>query len=406
MRTKSSKRSLWRYALVAAALCGLAGCGGEKPESEKDFIQSIRESAGADDSAVGTLPGVGESMQKVARIRVETTEFDAGLIANDELHHTKLKIYNDGHTPLTLTKVDTTCACTQGFIEPERATVPPGGESWIDVVIDPYRIPKFHSHKTLSIVSTDPNQGVVQVGVSADVDPEFEVDTDEIDVGELKKGEVVEKRVRFRQLQEAPIALSGLVPATGGANGALVPGVSGEVVAIPETEWRSPGHPEYDLVLTIGPDLPAGSLERALVLKLDTPRMKMFRIGILGTVAAPYTVTPAYPNRTLLKPDPRSGASIAHVSFEANSPVTLSDMTSENTNLVLSVNSGSTPNEAALAIALTGAPLTENLDTVVRVKVHVDGQAYDELVAVRAAAAAGALPEAAGDHSPGDGHNH
>jgi len=391
---------------AGVGLCFLSGCGDGGYVSEEQFLESVRqEPAHTGETGEGTLPPVGESMDNVARIRVETNEFDVGVIANDKLHFDKLKVFNDGKMPLKLTRVDTTCACTQGSIPPERAVVPAGGETWIDVVIDPYRIPGFHSHKVLTIVSTDPEQGAVQVGVTAEVAPEFEVEQDTIDVGDIAKGETLERRVRFRQVQDAPITLGGIEPATKGANGPLVPGVSGVVEPIPEADWQEPGHPEYDLVITIGPELPAGTLQRNLLLNLDTPRMKQFWLAITGTVIAPYTVTPNYPTRAVIKAAPKVGAPTGHAAFAAKLPITLSDFVTDVPGLVIATQAGISPNEMGLVFTLPDGLPPVAIDTVVRLKVHVDGRSFDELVAVRSAPAAGApqLPEG---HSAHDGHDH
>src|SRR5690606_23426682 len=110
-----------------------------------EFLTSVQQSGKTGVEADGTMPPMGESMDQIAQIRLETKDLDLGLVANDKIHHAKLKVFNDGKMPLKITKIDTTCACTMGSIPPERALIPGGGESWIDVTLDPNRVPGFYS---------------------------------------------------------------------------------------------------------------------------------------------------------------------------------------------------------------------------------------------------------------------
>lgn len=389
-------------ALLIALFLFLNGCGKQEYVSDEDFIHSLSGTAGGED---GTMPPIGESMEKVAHIRVETNELDVGVIANDGPHQTKLKIYNDGGMPLKLTRVDTTCACTQGFISAENAVVPPGGEAWIDIVIDPFRIPGFESRKVLTITSTDPNKAMVEVGVTAHVDPEYFLETDEIEVGELPKGASVTKRIRFRQLQEKPITIGTIEPLTSlptSPKSASVAGVAGELAPVPEAEWKTPGKPEFDIVLTVGPDLPAGPFERFVMVHLDIERFRQHRLRVRGTVMAPYRITPVYPQRATLSAEDGSGRVVAHASVKADAPVTLSDFAVENPDLTVAVQPSAFPNEAGLDIVLREGVALTGIDEVVRLKVGLGGQVYDEIIGVR-----GGLPVTEeGEHHEGDGHNH
>lgn len=390
---------------VAAALF-LGGCGGEQHQSEEEFLRSLQASDDGE-SAEGSLPPAGESMEKAPRIRVETTEMDVGMIANDKLHRTKLKVSNDGQMPLKLVRVDTTCACTQGFIRPDGNELKAGGETWIDVVLDPYRIPGFHSRQVLTIISNAPNQPAVQVDVTAGVDPEYALEAEEIDLGEIEKGAVVEKRLRFRQLQEEPVTLQKVEPLTRGRANPKIPGVSGEIVEIPEEEWDAPGKREYDIVLTIGPQLPAGPFERSIYLFVDLERFQHHRIQIQGTVMAPYDVSPQYPARAMLKTGKDFDGIHARFTFEGNGPVALTNIEPGHPALAAEAVPGASPNEAHLMVTLEGEPPAEALDEPIHLRVETGGQSYDEFVGVRYPGAAqrdaSGGASSAGGH---DGHNH
>ena len=250
MRKVSECMLVGCLALVVAI--GFAGCGNSEYESADDFLNSIDTEADNGVPLEASMPPVGtESEQgELAKIRVETDELDMGLIAYNELAHKKLMVYNDGGMPLKITRVDTTCACTKGEVKPENSVIQPGQSSWIDVVVDPRRIPGFHSRKVLTITSTDPSQMTVEVGVSAAVDPEFDIGSDEIDLGDVEKGVPFEKRIRFRQLIEDTVNVVGLEAFVPGLLRLADPGFTTEVVPVPESEWKVEGRHEFDLVLS------------------------------------------------------------------------------------------------------------------------------------------------------------
>jgi hypothetical protein len=337
-------------------------------------------------------------MDKVAKIRFETTDLDLGLIRNDEIHHHKLKVYNDGKMPLKITKIDTTCACTMGYVTPETALVQPGGESWIDVTLEPKRVPGFSSHKVLTVTSTDPTQAQVQIQVRSTIDPEFSLDTADIVLGDIPKGEVVERRVRFRQIQDIATTVTGIEVLTQGPKAAKIPGITARVEEIPEAQWQTPGKREYDIVVVTSPDLSAGLFERNLLLVTDVKRIPKFLITFKGTAIAPYTPSPVYPERALLTPGIQAGDLVARASFTSTGTLSLSIAGTSNPDLTATVVPGATPNEMYVEAHMPEARMPQALfDEAVTVQVTAEGKTFTEIFGVR---------NAGNSEVPGDGHAH
>jgi len=384
-------------ALLAAAFAlPLSGCGGSEYESDEDFVKSLGSTGEAD----GTMPPIGESMENVAKIRLETTDLDLGLVKNDAIHHHKLKVYNDGKLPLKITKIDTTCACTMGSVSPENAEVAPGGESWIDVTLDPGRVPGFKSHKVLTITSTDPKQAQIEVQVRASIEPEFFVETETVKFGDIGKGERVEKRVRFRQLQDGPASITGAQVLTLGPDAAKIPGMEITVEEIPEAQWQNPGKKEADIVITSGPELSAGAFVRNLLILTDYKRtiLQRFRIEATGTVIAPYAVDPIYPARTVLHRE-NADTFFARATFTATAPLSLAIGAVSNPAVAATIVPGTTPNEVHVDVRVPAASVPQKpFDETVSVQVTVDGKTFTEIVGVRNAGNA----EASGH----EGHDH
>lgn len=400
-----SKRSAFITPYIAlTAACSmvlLVGCGNDKYESNKDFVESIHaESPGntSGEDATASVPPINRSMDDIAKIRMETTNLDLGLIKNNELHHHKLKVFNDGKMPLKITKIDTSCACTMGYVTPETAVVPPNGESWIDVTLDPNRVPGFSSHKVLTITSTDPAHPQVEVEVRSSIEPEFHIDTEELVVGDIAKGDALEKRIRVRQIQDVPMTVSGIEVMTRGATAAKIPGITARVEDIPEAQWQAPGKREYDVVIATTSDLPAGAFERNLILSTDVKRLPKFLIRMSGTVLAPYAVKPVYPERIVLVPGQAEGDHVARASFISSAALSLSIMSTSNPVLTATVVPGSSPQEAFVEARVAAANVPNKLfDETVTVQVVADGKTFTEIIGVKNAGNADAA---------GDGHDH
>ena len=385
-----------RIVLAAVLLSPLAGCGGSEYESNEDFVKSLGTTGETD----GTMPPVGQSMDNVAKIRLETTDLDLGLISNDAIHHHKLKVYNDGKMPLKITKIDTTCACTMGNVTPENAVVPPGGESWIDVTLDPSRVYGFNSHKVLTITSTDPEKSQIEVQVRSTLEPEFFVETVAVAFGDVAKGERVERRVRYRQLQEEPANLTGVQVLTLGADAARIPGIEARVEEIPEAQWQSPGKKEADIVITTGPELSVGAFERGTLLLTDYKReiLKRYRIDVTGTVIAPYVVVPIYPVRAILQPEV-GGGFVARATFTSTGPLTLAIGDISNPAVAATVVPGTSPNEVHVDLRVPAASMPNKLfDETVSVQVTAEGKTFTEIVGVRNAGNAEASGHEDHDH--------
>ncbi len=368
--------------VVVAPILTLSGCGGDDFETDEQFIESLHKDGAPKGEADGTMPPVGEPMQ-VSIIRLETNDLDLGTVKNDQIHHHKLKVFNDGKMPLKITKIDTTCACTMGNIPPERSTIQPGDESWIDVTLDPNRVPGFTSHKILTITSTDPAQPQVSVDVRATIEPEYFIETEELVLGEFNKGDVVERRVRFRQIQDLPANVTGVEVLTVGPRAPRIPGISARVEVLPEAQWTTPGKTECDIVITTGPEISAGLFERNVVLLTDVKRLPRHRIHVTGTAKAPYTPSPVYPERAMFKQG--DGASpTARATFVSTGPLSLAIATVSNPVIAATVVPGSTPNEFHVDMQVPLAEIqSKPFDETVSVQVTAEGKTYTEIVGVR-----------------------
>ena len=199
------------------------------------------ETTPSQDNIAGQIPGMENDPDHQPRIELETTDLDLGVIDNTELTRAQVKVYNRGNGPLRITRVQTSCAaCTLGGIDSDRAVIPPGGESYIDIVVIPQGIPGFHSEKYLTVISNDPERPMLRINVTKQVEPEFEITPEYLDLGQIQRGSEVVRTIHYRQLQEERIVIDQL----DSSNEQGHPDAGGlqlSLEEIPESEWQVPG---------------------------------------------------------------------------------------------------------------------------------------------------------------------
>ncbi|MDX9972290.1 MAG: DUF1573 domain-containing protein [FCB group bacterium] len=261
--------------------------------ADEDFLRSVREEAVRNPETAATevggeAPG-GADASKVAVIDV-LRDFDAGTIPNDRITTKTLPIRNTGTFDLTIGQIGTQCACTVGAVE--RKVIPPGGEVPMTIALDPRRILGFESKKLLTIFSNDPKSGMTTVSVSCKVEPEFAVEPEKVELGQITKGQTVTAQVVFRQLQDAPFA-DDVFEVTGVKVGDQSNAMTASVKARPESEWASPKHREYVVELTFDSTLaPVGAYDAVLSVDNTCKRVRTYRLSVHGEVVAAGAAAP------------------------------------------------------------------------------------------------------------------
>lgn len=260
-------------------------------QTDEEFLAAVRDkesTAPMELREQATVPPEGVALDSGPQISFpEMEHIHLGTIANDKVGKTEVPITNTGTKPLFIRQIKTSCACTQGEMKNEKNTIGPGETVPLIVSVNPYRVPGFHSDKTLTLLCNDPVNTAHEWHVLADVDPEYHLDTDKIDFGTFKQGTTIEKRVRMRQLYEdIPLKDVRLSWIGQSGKGKPVPGVSYELVEVPEAEWTEAGMEEFELVYRVDSEVATGPLRGLVYLYVDIKRFKAMAILLEGMVEA------------------------------------------------------------------------------------------------------------------------
>jgi hypothetical protein len=323
------------------------------------------------DIVVGGVPPVTKGESRHPKLEVETTTFDVGVISNQEPTKRKLRFFNRGNSELKIIDIQTSCACTVGEVSPERALVPPGGESYIDVTVNPFRIPGFSSHKVLTITSNDLSKKSITVDVIAKVDPEFDLIPPEIDFGQIQKGATPETTVIVRQHNDVPLEVKavGELKKENKESSSDVSDLTVSMEKRPEASWATPGKAEYQFSVKLLPTVPPGKFNQYISISTNQKRLLVMPYLLKANVSAFYQLDPAPPDALKLTTSP-GNVTKGTLSITADRPIDITDIETDAPFLSASVRKGDIPNKVCIDVTVNpDAPnglLNQSLSYVVR----------------------------------------
>ena len=252
--------------------------------SARDAVPPVAQ-PGRTPSGPGVLPPVDADQASVPMLEIETDELDMGTVTNREPTTTEIMVTNTGRRTLEIRQVTTTCAaCTTSQMAQNQ--IRPGQSVPLEITVFPRGIPGFETQQRLTIMSNAANAPMQTVEVIVRVEPEFEVEPDGLDFGEIQKGERAQRTQVLRQVADEPIELVDvrfLDEAEKSASFAFE--------KRPESEWREPGKPEYTIAVTIEPWAPAGDYSRVYYLFSTCERVPRYRQRVEAVIESFYELS-------------------------------------------------------------------------------------------------------------------
>ncbi|MCA8981875.1 MAG: DUF1573 domain-containing protein [Planctomycetes bacterium] len=245
------------------------------------------------------------------------------------LHHT-YDLQSAGNQDLIITQIKPTCGCTVAKLLVENEA----GEMVEYVYGDPIKpgskmeLPaKMHTKNKrgnqtvrINVFSNDP-RATMQLGMTASIDPFFNINPGFLTFGKISVGEEVIKTASISTAKGQPMMLTILEhtqPA--GARVTLEP-------KNPDADGRSRS---WELTVALGPDLPEGNLARQLQLvsdieiegqelrEGDVSEKYQASVTVSAEVVGPFTYTPAYLSMGLVRPGELRTRSVRIDGHDAN----------------------------------------------------------------------------------------
>lgn len=336
-------------------------------DPDEAFLAGVREATGA----VPVVPDNDPAAKGMPKIELQTAHFDMGVVPGNEIAVQSMKIYNRGTAPLKIDRVQTSCGCTTG--EMELNLIPPNGEARLIIHVDPKKIPGFQTTKVLTIHNSDPLNPRPQIDVTTTVAPEMEVDPDVVDFGSIPRGEGFKRTIRIRQLQDAPLEV------TGAAFQRDFPFVSSKFAPIPEAEWRTPGKREYTIDIEISPEAPAGTVNEWFIISSNVDRMPQFSMRVRGTIVGPYQFTPA----TVTVRGAQIATPIENVlSLAGREPITILEVANSNPAVQVTHRSAQDPKAVTFDLTIPQPSASLTLRDTWRIVFEVGGEREEQQIPV------------------------
>ncbi len=266
--------------IVSCAIL-LGGCGNdgasldEGADPDEAFLQRVRQDAvTASDPERPT--GLIQPGNRVAKIELETGDFQMGVVPYDRVSTREMKIYNRGSTDLEISKITTTCMCTVG--EMVNRVIPPGEFGILEISVDPARISGFFAVRTLTLSTNDPTNASPTIDVTTHVEAEAEFSPAEFRLGVLPQGKGAEMVTHVRQIHETPLEISSV------AFSKEAPHLTVDFNEVPERNWRTPGKREYLITAKLLPSAPPGEYREVIQVRSNLEYQPNVALLIHGTV--------------------------------------------------------------------------------------------------------------------------
>lgn len=211
---------------------------------------------------------------------------DMGTVPRDVLATAKFTIYNRGTEELKLTKdPKPSCGCTSATVGTK--VIAPGGQTELTAILDLKKVHGFSTTKSVQIFSNDPDNARKIVRFKVDIEPEYVLEPNELDFGEVAKGQEVTKHIILRQTGKQKFTLTKVRAPSN------YPALRFTFEQRPKDQWLQPGYCEYDITATLSPEAPPGRFNERFFVTTDLKHLANVSFTAKGSIKAFYKVKTA-----------------------------------------------------------------------------------------------------------------
>ena len=208
----------------------------------------------------------------------EKTTHDFGVVARSSDVKYRFKITNLYKPDVHIANVRTTCGCTAAT--PTTNTVTSRGVAYIEVTMDTR---KFTRQKDSNLIVTfdQPLYAEVRLPISAYIRTDVVLDPGGVKFGAVEQGQKAEKKIAVTYAGRDDWKISDIKV-----------GNSHVAARFVET-GRSPGRVSYDLLVSLKPTAPVGTVRDRIILVTDDEKNLHVPVLVEARIEADITVTPS-----------------------------------------------------------------------------------------------------------------
>ncbi len=365
-----------RSSQVVLAIIILVGCvvtaavlrsqGSKKSESTDDFlkeVEQLRDAGQGSKESAGIVRSREVDMANRPKIELTIQDLEMGLIPNNQKSTKRTPVKNTGTVPLEISEVRSSCVCTAGVFEEQIAradgkkitVIPPGQERDLIVSVDPALVHGFFADRTLTLHSNDPVTPQYSIIVKSKIEPEFTMVPDRLDFGIVPRGSEQEARAIIRQLQEAPMEITGVqiaeeTDAKPRNEKSMAQFITMELQKRPADQWQSPSKAEWEIVAKLAPETPIGNIYQVFSVQSNVARVPTIDSVMEGLITSFYLVDPL--NISVRNPVAPGQKDVAFVTVTSQIPIEISQATITGSDLEVSVKPGDVPGKKEIYLSV------------------------------------------------------
>jgi len=386
---------------VGFAIMRTSAVDGRIDVGDPGFYDSVAErSTSSAGQEAGLVPGVDDDPDRSPpKIEISSDKIDLGELSNKTKSVKEFMITNTGDRPLEIKKIDTTCACTMGYMNKsfevgsgQRGTIPPGQTRPMYIQIDPFKINGWDATKTLTIWSNDPAQPNVMIEVTSHIEPEFELSETKYEFGRVERGAPHKATIFLRQITDEPFNVNGaratgnaVMPAlpglTAASGGEMIPTFDLRVIKRAQEQWASPDKGEWIIEITLSPSLPEGAFNGYYEIDTTAKRLERLHCSFSVEVESFFRVVPHVISRRGGLPQGETEVGSATVMSEV--PFTVEDIEVEGPWFSAAAVPTSDSNTVKINVTADANAPTGPKQAIVKMKVKSeDGRSYQHKLGV------------------------
>ncbi len=199
------RRDVFAVTMIVGVACAMAWAE-EATKTEQPAIPAIQTTSNAAPTEAAAAPAPSGPAPKIS---FDQTTYDFGTTSQVDQVAGKFTFKNSGEAVLELKKPTTSCGCTVAKLQPE--TLKPGETGELSFTLN-IGMSKGHIEKHITVPSNDPQTPSVNLTIKADIKPTFEINPQQINLGDLHQGITTNAVVTIKRVDGKKLAISKVEP--------------------------------------------------------------------------------------------------------------------------------------------------------------------------------------------------
>ncbi|GMW03111.1 MAG: hypothetical protein AMXMBFR84_42470 [Candidatus Hydrogenedentota bacterium] len=270
-------------------------------------------------------------------LQVSESQLSFGEVMPDASPRREIRLTNNGSTAISGISAKSSCFCT--IVELSKALLKPGEHATIGVSLDLAKYPSNDVHSIITVA--DDRSTTLQVSVFATVKPEFLIEPESLDFGDVKAGKTFTRQVIVRQNGRQTIVLNGIrSPKELVAN----------VITTDSEAGRGDSPGTIVLSMTLTAPLRPGAWRDTVILQTNVARIPEYRLPVQAMVPG---IQAKLRPKVLVFGKAKAGEPIGEIIVESGNEIVIEQIASLAETVVAAVTKSEKGKQPSIQVRLT-----------------------------------------------------